>query len=176
MLRRSSAAVATSREGHRSPRSEPVNPRWFIPLVSRLSNAEYFFWASGHDIRHETLRNPSNVEGMAEAQPAKTQDASVQHQADIKHPPIRRALVRKMQMGSRPNDRSNWLMTGLHSKCPTPFLPAKNAFILSPTWRPPPHACGAVRNICCDVSALTRPGSNPSAAPPPPNPAVACTS
>jgi homoaconitase/3-isopropylmalate dehydratase large subunit len=31
-------------------------------------------------------------------------------------------------------------------------------------WRSSPHAWGAVRNICCDVSALTGPVFNPSAA------------
>jgi hypothetical protein len=40
-----------------------------------------------------------------------------------------------------------------------------------------PHACGGVRNVCCDVSALTTPVFNPSTAPlPPPKPAMACTS
>src|SRR5262249_48397880 len=56
--------VATSREGHRSPRSDPVNPRWFIPLFSRLSNAEYFFWAPGHDIRHDLAKSFECVESI----------------------------------------------------------------------------------------------------------------
>jgi hypothetical protein len=40
------------------------------------------------------------------------------------------------------------------------------------------HACcGVVKNGCCDVSALTRPAFNPSAALLPlPKPAIACTS
>src|ERR671936_1629964 len=37
--------------------------------------------------------------------------------------------------------------------------------------------CGVVRNVCCDLSALTKPALKPSAAPlPPPKPAIACTS
>jgi hypothetical protein len=40
-----------------------------------------------------------------------------------------------------------------------------------------PHACGVVRNVCCDVPAPRGAAFNPSAAPPPlPNPAFACTS
>jgi hypothetical protein len=37
------------------------------------------------------------------------------------------------------------------------------------------HACGVVRNVCCDVSALSGAVAEVSAAPPP-NPAIACTS
>jgi hypothetical protein len=39
------------------------------------------------------------------------------------------------------------------------------------------HACGVVRNVCCDVSAPATAGLRLSAAPlPPARPAIACTS
>jgi hypothetical protein len=40
---------------------------------------------------------------------------------------------------------------------------------------PLPHACGAVGNVCCDVSALSEAALKPSAVPlPAPKPAIAC--
>jgi len=42
-------------------------------------------------------------------------------------------------------------------------------------WKRPPHACGAVRNVCCAVSAPRGTVFKLSAAPlPPPKPAIAC--